>query len=84
VRKTAACDVLDRETVHETPETPHDSPLTMQDVLASPFYGDLTTAKLSPGDPAFAFDLPAPDGRRVRLADFRGVRPVALLFGSYT
>jgi hypothetical protein len=44
-----------------------------------------------PGEPAFGFDLPlldpdthAPSGERVRLADFAGHRPVALVFGSYT
>ena len=66
------------------PETPPDSPLQMSDVLGSPVYRDLMTAKLAPGDPAFLFELPAPDGRVVRLADLVGERPVALVFGSYT
>jgi hypothetical protein len=66
------------------PETPADSPLTMEDVLASPVYGDLMTPKLAPGDPAFPFELPRDTGELVRLADFAGRMPVALVFGSYT
>lgn len=42
------------------PETPSDSPLTLEDVLASPVYRDLTTAKLRPGEPAFDFELRSP------------------------
>ncbi len=67
------------------PETPADSPLTLGDVMSSPFYGQLMTPELAPGDPAFPFDLPLLEGgERVRLADFAGERPVALVFGSYT
>jgi hypothetical protein len=73
------------------PETPADSPLTLADVMSSPFYGGLMTPELAPGDPAFPFELPLldpethrPSGKRVRLAHFAGVRPVALVFGSYT
>ena len=69
------------------PETPSDSPLTLGDVMSSPFYGKLMTPELGPGDPAFPFDLPLLDGGdrvRLRLADFAGERPVALVFGSYT
>jgi hypothetical protein len=73
------------------PETPADSPLTLDDVMSSRFYGGLMTPELAPGDPAVAFDLPLldieshrPGNQRVRLADFAGVRPVALVFGSYT
>ena len=75
----------------QAPETPADSPLTLDDVMASPAYLRLRTPDLAPGDPAFPFDLPLldpqthrPTGARVRLADFRGERPVALVFGSYT
>jgi hypothetical protein len=69
----------------DAPETPADSPLTLGDVMSSPFYGTLMTPALAPGDPAFPFDLPLLDGEgRVRLADFVGERPVALIFGSYT
>jgi hypothetical protein len=69
----------------DAPETPADSPLTLDDVMSSSFYGRLMTPELAPGDLAFAFDLPRLDGGgRVRLADFAGERPVALVFGSYT
>jgi hypothetical protein len=67
------------------PETPADSPLTLEDVMSSPAYRRLMTPELAPGDPAFPFDLPLLDREgRVRLADFTGERPVALIFGSYT
>ena len=66
------------------PPTPADSPMTMDDVLSSPFHRELMTAKLAPGEPAFPFELPTPDGEIVRIGDFTGVRPVALVFGSYT
>ena len=38
------------------------------------------------GDPAPAFDLPMLGDRSqtVRLSDYQGKRPVALIFGSYT
>jgi hypothetical protein len=71
--------------------TPPDSPLTLADVVASPFYRELWTSSLAPGEPATDFDLPlldpethAPSGRMVRLSSFAGDRPVALVFGSYT
>ncbi len=66
------------------PPTPADSPLTMEDVLSSSFHRDLMTAKLAVGEPAFLFELPMPDGQIVDMADFVGVQPVALVFGSYT
>ncbi|HEX9415786.1 MAG TPA: hypothetical protein VF895_03670 [Gaiellaceae bacterium] len=66
------------------PGTPSDSPLTVEDVMASPVYRDLMTPKLSVGDPAFPFELPRDAGETVRLADVIGVTPVALVFGSYT
>jgi hypothetical protein len=73
------------------PRTPPDSPLTLDEVMSSPFYGNLMAPELAPGEPAFPFDLPlldpethAPSGERVRLAEFAGERPVALVFGSYT
>ena len=75
----------------DPPETPADSPLTLDDVMSSPFYGGLMTPELATGDPAFPFELPLrdsethrPSGERVRLADFAGVQPVVLVFGSYT
>ncbi len=73
------------------PETPPDSPLTLHDVMSSPSYRRLMTPTLTPGAVAFQFDLPLldpethrPSGARVRLDDFAGERPVALVFGSYT
>jgi hypothetical protein len=73
------------------PRTPADSPLSLDDVMSSPFYAGLMTPELAVGDPAFPFDLPLldpeshrPSGERVRLAGFAGDRPVALVFGSYT
>ena len=40
---------------------------------------------ISVGDHAPDFELQGPSGvTRVRLSDFRGERPVALVFGSYT
>ena len=69
----------------DAPETPADSPLTLGDVMSSPFYGNLMSPELALGDPAFPFQLPLLDGSgSVRLADFAGQRPVALIFGSYT
>jgi hypothetical protein len=77
--------------VATAPHTPADSPLTLDDVMASPVYLELRTPSLAVGGPAADFDLPLLDsethrltGDRVRLADFRGRRPVALVFGSYT
>ena len=75
----------------EAPETPADSPLTLETAMASPLYRRLMEPDLQRGEPAFAFELPLldpethrPSGERVRLADFAGERPVALIFGSYT
>ena len=53
--------------------------------MSSPFYRELMTPELAVGDRAYPFDLPRLGGDgRVRLADFAGERPVALVFGSYT
>ena len=75
----------------DAPETPADSPLTLETAMASPLYRRLMDPELRPGEPAFTFDLPLldpathrPSSERVRLADFAGGRPVALVFGSYT
>jgi hypothetical protein len=70
--------------VPTAPETPADSPLTLEDVLASAVYRDLMTPKVAPGEPAFLFELRRDTGEVVRLADFAGRLPVALVFGSYT
>ena len=75
----------------DAPETPADSPLTLETAMASPLYRQLMAPELRPGQPAFPFELPLldpgthkPSGTVVRLADFAGERPVALVFGSYT
>ncbi len=69
----------------DAPETPADSPLTLEQAMSSPLYRKLMAPELRLGEPAFPFDLPLLDGGgRVRLADFAGERPVALVFGSYT
>ena len=63
---------------------------TKEEVQASPQRRDLSTPKLREGEVAFDFTLPTLDAthglteEKVRLADDRGKRPVALIFGSYT
>lgn len=70
---------------HGRANAPKDSPLTMQDVIASEDYRNLMTAKVSVGDVAPDFDLPRSDGAgTVRLTTLNAERPVALVFGSYT
>jgi hypothetical protein len=66
-------------------QAPEDSPLTLQDVMASADYRDLMTAKVAEDELAPDFELPSLDAdRTVRLADLLAERPVALVFGSYT
>ncbi|MGI9111590.1 MAG: hypothetical protein ACR2GT_05275 [Gaiellaceae bacterium] len=72
------------------PETPPDSPLSLEDVMGSPGYQSLMTPEVGPGDPAFPFDLPrldpeiaAPERRARSTRRARG-HAVALVFGSYT
>ena len=74
-------------------DTPDDSPLTLKTLMSREDYQDLTTAKLSVGDVAFDFELPRYDfsdgnavatGATVQLSEFRSLKPVALIFGSYT
>jgi hypothetical protein len=74
-------------------DTPQDSPLTLRTLLGREDYRDLPTPKLAVGDAAFDCELPRYDfsdgtavatGATVRLAEFRSVKPVALIFGSYT
>ena len=75
----------------DRPETPADSPLTLEQAMSSSLYQRLMTPQLAPGEAAYQFELPLldpethqPSGERIRLADFAGKRPVALIFGSYT
>ena len=66
-------------------QAPEGSPLTLQDILASPDYRNLMTAKVAEGDVAPDFELPRPDGNgTARLSSLLDDRPVALVFGSYT
>jgi hypothetical protein len=47
--------------------------------------GLLQAVRLKVGDDAPDFTLKSPDGgQTVTLSDYRGKRPVALVFGSYT
>jgi hypothetical protein len=64
---------------------PKDSPLTLQDVMASADYRDLMTPRVAEGDPAPDFELRRIAGEgTVRLASLLQERPAALVFGSYT
>ena len=74
-------------------DTPSDSPLTLKQLEQRDDYRDLVTPKVKQGEPAFDFELPQHDfsdgagariGTTVRLSSFSGVKPVALIFGSYT
>ena len=70
---------------HGRGNAPKDSPLTLADVMASPDYRDLMTAKVAVGDVAPDFELPRSDGPgTLRLASLLEASPVALVFGSYT
>jgi hypothetical protein len=66
--------------------TPADSPLTVVHVMGSPEYQDLFTPDVSAGEVAFDFVLPRLEasGEPVRLSQFAGRQPVALIFGSHT
>jgi hypothetical protein len=69
--------------------TPADSPWTLDDVRASAAMRDLATPKVAEGDAAADFTLavlhPAQgDPPTITLSAFAGIRPVALIFGSYT
>ena len=74
-------------------DTPDDSPVTLKTLMRREDYRDLSTAKISVGDVAFDFELPRYDfsdgnavatGATVQLSEFRSLKPVALIFGSYT
>ena len=70
---------------HGRGNAPADSPLTLQDVLASEDYRDLMRAKVAVGQLAPEFELPRLDGGgAVRLTTLLAEHPVALVFGSYT
>ena len=61
------------------------SPLTLEDVMSSPDYRNLMTAKVSVGDVAPDFELSQIDGGgTVRLGSLLEAGPVALVFGSFT
>jgi hypothetical protein len=64
---------------------PEDSPLTLQDVMASPDYRDLMAPVVSEGDRAPDFQLQRVGGEgTVQLSGLCAEKPVALVFGSYT
>jgi hypothetical protein len=70
---------------HGRGNAPADSPLKLQDVLASEDYRDLMTAKVAVGDAAPDFELPRLGGEgTLRLSALLESQPVALIFGSYT
>ena len=70
---------------HGRGNAPKDSPLTLQEVMASGDYRDMMTVKVHEGEVAPDFELPLIDGNgRVRLSSLVEERPVALVFGSYT
>jgi hypothetical protein len=73
--------------------TPDDSPKTPAEVLSDPAAQRLGTPDVEQGDPAFDFTRPLYDfsdgteratGAQFRLTEAAAVRPVALIFGSYT
>ena len=72
--------------------TPADSPLRFEDVMASPVIERIRTPALAVGDAAYDFSFPELDlsggARRPTGRTFHpeqaGIRPVALIFGSYT
>jgi hypothetical protein len=70
---------------HGRANAPADSPLTLQDVLASEEYRDLMTAKVAEGDVAPDFELQRLGAAgTVRLSSLVESQPVVLIFGSYT
>jgi hypothetical protein len=74
-------------------DAPADSALRMRELVRRKDDRDLMTSTVSPGPPTFDFELPQHDfsggagvatGATVRRSRFRGVRPVAVMFGSCT
>jgi hypothetical protein len=64
-------------------------PLFQYILPLEPIFKSARAGKLRVGDPAPGFDLKlvhssANDAQRVQLDSFRGVKPVVLIFGSYT
>ncbi len=60
-------------------------PFAMYALPFPPLWNIARAGKLEPGASAPDFDLETFDRRgRVRLSEHRGVRPVVLVFGSYT
>lgn len=73
--------------------TPADSPLTISQIMSSDHFQELRTPDIAVGDAAIDFTLSCYDfahgqnrvpGPTVTLSDHAGVRPVAMIFGSYT
>src|SRR3954464_3203020 len=63
---------------HGRGNAPKDSPLTLQDVIASPEYRNLMTAKVATGDLAPDFELARLDGAAtVRFSALAAEMPVA-------
>ena len=60
------------------------------EIKAAAWYQDLQIPKVGPGDPAADFALAVLDASHgltdqvVRLSEYAGKKPVALIFGSYT
>lgn len=74
-------------------QTAPGSAMTMKEAMASPIYRDLWTPRIRVGDSAIPFELPLLEthgdvqqtpGKKVRLAEYLGRQPLALIFGSYT
>jgi hypothetical protein len=73
--------------------TPEDSPKTPMDVMADPKHKDLGTPNIAQGDDCYDFSSKIYDysdgtekdtGKMFHLAEVAKVKPVALIFGSYT
>ncbi len=78
-RMLAATPAVAGAVLAQTPTAPRPNP---KEVMARHNWGE---GQLKPGDLAPDFNLKEQkSSRTVRLSDFRGVRPVALVFGSFT